>query len=848
MTIDESRTKPCLDAPDVVELKTSTEDSGESTEPSSMKLVERDSCNTENKCDDDDDDDDDDDGNGSQSKETPKESSTEDDSTPAAESTGNAAVLVAAQAVCSSTPQLVVKDTCANTATTVFSIFKSCLRWIWSLRVPLVLLTAIGLAPKLILLWIFIVLARPIAAWIFTKCPDSWRTRWKTALPAKIRNSSVYRDLDEGAIQSLPFILFWLYLCCAPFALVWIAVHWLKELTRRDQPHSVGSGFVFVQNKKAGPERDSNFYYSHAFAIVVFFFFALGIPALISYGVYQHLGIEKEVKHCTTVEAPKSNGTPFQETPDRKSKGVVWQATRDGNQSHTRAQRITEATAVLGYSGNWPLIGRVGSQPTDWSVFLVHFYLMSLASAVCMLLFRAWFFFPLNFLSDEHDVVFTDSGIKKNCFKGWFLSVVTLNRWATGGGPDSLLWTEVKSVRHAEEGATRLAPLPDTAFKKESLTYKLLNKLAMLIDGLSGSSNLSNYLIFSTTNSGSDFGSNIRIDLKDLTAEQRAKLFYSVKQWAPNAVIEKSAEEQMLGSTVLRDNRYTQLWFDMLTSRTSKRKHELLKQGETLKSGEYTIYRRIASGGQATTYLATKSSGEKFALKEFILAGSSTSGTLIESAREFEAEVSLLSQLDHPAIVKLHDYFCEDRRLYVALEYIDGQSLRQKVLSEGPLSESEVVRISSSVCEILEYLHGLNPPIVHRDITPENLLIEPDGTIKLIDFSFAVREGQPTTDSSAKQAFTPPEQFREEVCTQSDIYSLGATMYFLLTGRTPKPITPSSPREKMPSVSPELNAIVERATQLDLKQRYESANWMKLELDTVIRSEMSFAKESARDA
>jgi serine/threonine-protein kinase len=205
---------------------------------------------------------------------------------------------------------------------------------------------------------------------------------------------------------------------------------------------------------------------------------------------------------------------------------------------------------------------------------------------------------------------------------------------------------------------------------------------------------------------------------------------------------------------------------------------------------------------------------------------------MVESAREFEAEVSLLSQLDHPGIVKLEDFFFEQGRVYVVLEHIDGQSLRQRVQENGPLSEAEVVRIGKSICTVLEYLHGGDPPIVHRDITPENILITAAGDVKVIDFSLAVRQdGRQTTGSCAKQCFTPPEQFREEVTLQSDLYSLGATLYYLLTGSTPKPISCSSPKQKAAQVSSELSAIVERATKLDLKDRYETAAWLKLDLD-----------------
>jgi serine/threonine-protein kinase len=335
------------------------------------------------------------------------------------------------------------------------------------------------------------------------------------------------------------------------------------------------------------------------------------------------------------------------------------------------------------------------------------------------------------------------------------------------------------------------------------------------------------------------------VNLNDLNREQRARLFYAVKKWAPHVAIMKSAEEKLIGSTVLQDVRYTQLWFDLLTAKSRTRRETTLNAGETLKGGEYILEERISSGGQATTYLARRASGSKCGgsegradnkcvLKEFVLATSTSSGALVESAREFEAEVSLLSQLHHPGIVSLQDFFSEHGRVYVVMEYVQGKSLRQMVQQKGALSEEEVVPLAYSICDVLEYLHTCNPPIVHRDITPENIIVQPDGTIKLIDFSLAVKQdGQRTTDSSGKQAYTPPEQFREEVCVQSDIYALGATIYYLLTASNPKPISRSSPQLKAAHVCAELNSIVERATELDLKRRYESVSWLKLDLDAI---------------
>ncbi len=181
--------------------------------------------------------------------------------------------------------------------------------------------------------------------------------------------------------------------------------------------------------------------------------------------------------------------------------------------------------------------------------------------------------------------------------------------------PDSLDWKEIKSLQHLEEGFTKLSPLPETAFKKESLTYKLLNKLATFIDGLTSRMNSGNYLVFSTSEKKGDFGQNLRINLNDLNREQRAKLFYSVKNWAPNVVIQTKAEELILGSVVLQDVRYTQLWFDLLTSKTKVKRQSTLTPGETLRDGAYTIEERLSAGGQATAYLARNASGTQIRIE-----------------------------------------------------------------------------------------------------------------------------------------------------------------------------------------------------------------------------------------
>ncbi len=120
-----------------------------------------------------------------------------------------------------------------------------------------------------------------------------------------------------------------------------------------------------------------------------------------------------------------------------------------------------------------------------------------------------------------------------------------------------------------------------------------------------------------------------------------------------------------------------------------------------------------------------------------------------------------MTRLDHPQVVKLEDFFVEDHRAYLVLEHIDGENLREIVLRDGPMSEERIKKLGEQMCSILTYLHKLSPPLVHRDFTPDNLILHKDGTLKLIDFNDAQQVEYATTGTVVgKQAYLPPEQFR----------------------------------------------------------------------------------------
>ncbi|MGB9897029.1 PQQ-binding-like beta-propeller repeat protein [Thermanaerothrix sp.] len=209
----------------------------------------------------------------------------------------------------------------------------------------------------------------------------------------------------------------------------------------------------------------------------------------------------------------------------------------------------------------------------------------------------------------------------------------------------------------------------------------------------------------------------------------------------------------------------------------------------------------------------------------------------------FEREANLLVTLNHVAIPKIFDYFTHDERSYLVLEYINGKDL-EAILNEteGFLPEDQVVKWAIEICDVLDYLHNHKPePIIFRDMKPSNVMINHNGHVMLIDFGIAkiFREGQKGT-MIGTEGYSPPEQYRGEATPVADIYALGATLHHLLTKRDPRLEPPFSFSERPirkinPSVSPELEAVINTALQYNPTDRFPSAIAMKEALLAVAR-------------
>ncbi|MGA7763139.1 MAG: protein kinase [Candidatus Binataceae bacterium] len=252
------------------------------------------------------------------------------------------------------------------------------------------------------------------------------------------------------------------------------------------------------------------------------------------------------------------------------------------------------------------------------------------------------------------------------------------------------------------------------------------------------------------------------------------------------------------------------------TGTSGAQSNEPLTSGTVLQN-RYEIERLLGGGGMGMVYLAhdQRLANRACAVKEMV-DHFIDQQQRIEANDYFAREADTLAQLKHAAIPAITDRFDDQNRHYLVMEYVEGRNLEEEIAARGgPLPEGLIIDIARQLCDVLAYLHGSTPPVVYRDMKPSNVMLTPKGRVVLVDFGIArlfksARKGT----MIGTLGFAPPEQYQGVVDPRSDIYSLGATLHYVLTGRDPEKFPPFSfppIRDLRPEVSTNLAGAIDRA-------------------------------------
>ena len=213
----------------------------------------------------------------------------------------------------------------------------------------------------------------------------------------------------------------------------------------------------------------------------------------------------------------------------------------------------------------------------------------------------------------------------------------------------------------------------------------------------------------------------------------------------------------------------------------------------TIIDGKYKILNIIGHGGMSTVYLAINEKANKpWAIKEVRKDGVKNFEIVRQSLM---VETDMLKKLSHKGLPSIVDVIDEGDNFLIVMDYIEGMTLKAVLTERGTQAQEDVVDWALQICDVLKYLHSRQPPIIYRDMKPSNIMLRSDGSVMLIDFGTArefKERNLADTTCLGTQGYAAPEQFggRGQTDARTDIYSLGATMYHLVTGH-PTPIFPA---------------------------------------------------------
>lgn len=272
----------------------------------------------------------------------------------------------------------------------------------------------------------------------------------------------------------------------------------------------------------------------------------------------------------------------------------------------------------------------------------------------------------------------------------------------------------------------------------------------------------------------------------------------------------------------------------------------MAKIGNEIIDSKYEILKLLNTGGMnSAIYLALdKKLNRQWAIKKVRKSSSQTTSMLM-------AEASIMKNLDHPMLPRIVGIEEDLKFFYIIMDFVQGENLKTVVTSSGPQAQDTVVSWGVKLCDVLTYLHGKG--IVYRDMKPANIMLSPDGNIKLIDFGIAreyKENASEDTTALGTEGYAAPEQYegKGQTDARTDVYSMGITLFQLLTG-----VNPSSYQENIfsirlqnPNLSSGLDKIILKCTNKDPKKRYQSAEELKKALLNYRKLDDKFLKKQKK--
>lgn len=274
----------------------------------------------------------------------------------------------------------------------------------------------------------------------------------------------------------------------------------------------------------------------------------------------------------------------------------------------------------------------------------------------------------------------------------------------------------------------------------------------------------------------------------------------------------------------------------------------------TVIGGKYEILKKIGQGGMSVVYVAMDTRlNKQWAVKEVIKNKEQDTKALL---RSLWREANILKMADHPVLPRIVDIINDKGTVFVVMDYIEGRTLSEILKKDGPQPQDKVVEWAKDLCKALDYLHSMTPPIIYRDMKPSNIMVKPDGRVKLIDFGTAKEfdvESLADTTALGTRGYAAPEQFGDakgrgiyKTDARTDIYSLGATLYHVLTGRNPSepPYVIKPIREWNPLLSGGLEKLIVKCTMANPENRYQNCTELFYALENYEKLDDAFRKES----